>query len=552
MKNKSKNKIQKNGNNLNATNQFRTDTKNNIKREHKVTEIMKYKNNNSTNYVQNNNQKKEKNYVISYSNPQNDSDEISIDLSPRQRINSDNTVDLMDDLINKTNNKNHYFKDIEASSPKNESHHEISLKSNNSIIDLTCNNDNSSQNVICIGDSPVKKKFPDFEKMEKETKIQINIEESDNKSKKTRAREEKKEPEPGEFGVLDLDFISFEKKQNIIENKDEKFIPWISEQTKNSKGMLKLHYEIIDFYNFLKPTDHENHLRKNAVKYLKNLIKEINPSWKCKTFGSFSNQLHLPESDIDIVVIAETNSTSGQQELRVLKKIANKLVEEQKLEYIKIIEAKVPIIRATFKGTKINVDISANRKNGYAAKKVIRRILECFPFLRPLIYLLKFFLKQRNLNETYTGGMSSFLLFNLILSYVQVKKKELINESEDDISLGHLLCGFFQHYCCDFNYEVVGISVKYGGYFFKKIDRNWYDENRTYLLCVENFQDPDQDIGKSCFKIKKVLDTFKSAKECLFFPSSYPIDSYLKSFIHIDKFLLNRYNELQKVKNKKY
>ena len=106
----------------------------------------------------------------------------------------------------------------------------------------------------------------------------------------------------------------------------------------------------------------------------------------------------------------------------MLKKIANKLLEDQKVDFLKIIEAKVPIIRATFKNTKINVDISANRKNGYAAKKVIKRILNCYPYIRPLLYILKYFLKQRKLNETFTGGISSFLLFNLLLSYIQVKQ----------------------------------------------------------------------------------------------------------------------------------
>ncbi len=218
MKNKLKNRNQKKGNNLYAANQFITEPKNNIKKEHKVTEIRKFKSYN-INHELNNIQKKEKNYVISYSNPQNDSDEMSLDLSPRQRVNSDNTVDLMDDLINKTNNKNQKFKEIDSSSPKYESPHGNSIKSNNSIIDLTCNNDNSSQNIICIGDSPVKKKFPDFEKLEKEAKIQNNLQESESKRKKIRAREEKKEAEPGEFGILDLDFISFDKKPNIIETK---------------------------------------------------------------------------------------------------------------------------------------------------------------------------------------------------------------------------------------------------------------------------------------------------------------------------------------------
>jgi non-canonical poly(A) RNA polymerase PAPD5/7 len=88
--------------------------------------------------------------------------------------------------------------------------------------------------------------------------------------------------------------------------------------------------------------------------------------------------------------------------------------------------------------------------------------------MRPIIYVLKYFLRQRKLNESYTGGISSFLLFNLLLAYVQYLSKE--NNFTEKINLGNILVGFLQFYGFDFNFEDVGISVRYGGYFFKKSD----------------------------------------------------------------------------------
>ena len=41
-----------------------------------------------------------------------------------------------------------------------------------------------------------------------------------------------------------------------------------------------------------------------------------------------------------------------------------------------------------------------------------------FPELRPLILVLKAFLKSRQLNETFTGGVGSFLLTILVTSYL--------------------------------------------------------------------------------------------------------------------------------------
>ena len=173
---------------------------------------------------------------------------------------------------------------------------------------------------------------------------------------------EKKDIQNGDYGLFERNFISFDKKQTILVKNYDTLIPWITPKTRESNGMLKLHYEIIDFYNFMAPTEEEDLLKKETIRYFKNLIKDNWPNWKVKTFGSFPNKIHLPDSDIDIVVISEESSNKFQ-ELRILNKIANKLIEDQKLEFIKIIKAKVPIIRAIFKDTKINFDISTNRKN---------------------------------------------------------------------------------------------------------------------------------------------------------------------------------------------
>jgi len=67
-----------------------------------------------------------------------------------------------------------------------------------------------------------------------------------------------------------------------------------------------------------------------------------------------------------------------------------------------------------------------------------------------------------------------------------------------------------------------------------------YDERRPNQLCVENFQDISQDIGKGAFKISQVVNCFKQARDGLYYPAVYPIESYLEFFINIDEFIHKR------------
>ena len=275
------------------------------------------------------------------------------------------------------------------------------------------------------------------------------------------------------------DFIGIPQKTSAgefipLENSEGKFtmvresidFPWLTEKSKKERGMLKLHYEILEFYEFIRPTSEEDLLRERTMKSVKDLIKTHFPDLKVKKFGSFPNKIHLPDSDVDIVVLSDKDQNVDQT--KILKKITQKLIDNDMVDFIRIIEARVPIIRGTLKNTKINMDISANRKNGYEAKKVIKKVLEDFPHIRPLMYVLKYFLRQRKLNESYTGGISSFLLFNLLFAYIQYATKE---NDPNMKTIGHLLTGFLQFYSFVFNFEEVGISIRHGGFFYKKSTR---------------------------------------------------------------------------------
>lgn len=331
--------------------------------------------------------------------------------------------------------------------------------------------------------------------------------------------------------------------------------PWLSEHTTTLSGMLRLHSEILDFYKFMSPTEKETETINSIFETIKTIINKKFPKYKVKLFGSNTTKLNLPNSDMDIVVVPDNTLSTYHDQLKVFIQIKTLLLIHGTFREIKLINAKVPIIKTKY--LNIDIDISLGRKNGYAATKVINTILEQFPSIRPILFVLKYYMRQKGLNVTYTGGISSFCLFSLAYAYIlYLKKNNQLSpqngKEEGQMTLGHILVGFFDFYGFRFNYDKVGISVRYGGFFYKKADRLFLDNSSSVkeggILSLENFQNINQDIGGNCFRFSEVVDAFKVAywnlgdfnKKETEYENEGNNFSYLGRFIKRDKLIKKR------------
>lgn len=81
-----------------------------------------------------------------------------------------------------------------------------------------------------------------------------------------------------------------------------------------------------------------------------------------------------------------------------------------------MVEARIPIMKATLHSRNIQfkTDISMGVRNAADAVGLICHHVSQTPIVRPLVLVLKALLKETNLNEVYTGGISSYVLFNLV------------------------------------------------------------------------------------------------------------------------------------------
>ncbi|XP_050296070.1 terminal nucleotidyltransferase 4B-like isoform X2 [Anthonomus grandis grandis] len=274
------------------------------------------------------------------------------------------------------------------------------------------------------------------------------------------------------------------------------------------KRYLRLHQEIEHFYEYMSPTEAEHQVRAEVVSNIEQIIKSKWPDAIVEVFGSYRTGLYLPTSDIDLVVIGKWKNLP----LRTLEQeFLEKGVAQE--DSIKVLDkASVPIVKLVDKKTEIKVDISFNMSNGVKSAELIKKYVEQFPVLPKLVYVLKQFLLERDLNEVFTGGISSYSLILMCISFLQLHPRQdgvrLANAN-----LGVLLIEFFELYGRKFNFINTGIRITDGGKYINKdeMQKEMADGHRPSMLCIEDPLQPSNDIGRSSYGILFVKKAFEYA-----------------------------------------
>lgn len=338
---------------------------------------------------------------------------------------------------------------------------------------------------------------------------------------------------------MEIDEFKNEKNNNKCE---KLFCPWIKNERlfKGLYGMLKLHYEILYFYDFIKLNSNEIKLRNETYNIITNIINKHFRNYKCELYGSFAIKLSLPNSDIDITILKKDDTEiKNINNIEILRNIYKVLIQKESFFYIELIDtARVPIIKGTLKSTNISFDISLFQYNGIEIKNTFKRIIKNHNEIKPLFLLIKYMLYQRKLTNTYTGGLNSIVLLSILYYFIihnnkiENRKKKTIKDYEKILTLGDILIEFLNFYGYDFNYKEFGISIRNGCFLYK---RNHEYKN---ILCIENFIELN-DMGVKCYNYSKIISVFKYAyKNLVYFKT--PIKSYLNKIIEEDEFLSSR------------
>jgi len=236
--------------------------------------------------------------------------------------------------------------------------------------------------------------------------------------------------------------------------------------TSPANGVFRLHKEIVDFYEYIRPRDFEERIRQELVDDLKKYCRNLWHDAEVYPFGSFPTGLYLPTSDMDLVVVSDhllfRNGAPRYTDRKSLYRFGDGLrksrrVHNNEIEFI--IGARVPLVKFVDKRTRLKVDISFENPGGLQAVKTFNAWKEQYPAMPVLVTMIKHLLCMRGLNEPVNGGIGGFSVICLVVSMLQMMPEVQSRNMDPMHHLGDLFMHFLNFYGNEFNYKKVAICL---------------------------------------------------------------------------------------------
>lgn len=289
-----------------------------------------------------------------------------------------------------------------------------------------------------------------------------------------------------------------------------------------------LHEELLNFTARMTPTELEQEMRCRVLERVQAAARSVFPECHVVVFGSTLNGLALPASDIDLLCRGwggKEPITHKQMELFGKTMVLLGVTEEKTLDVIST--ARVPIVKFVDSRTQISVDVCFNQTSALDTAKLVKAMCKKYGAFLPLALFLKFYHHTRSLNETYSGGIGSFMLSCMLASLFQSHESRSNSKFNKGLfaecSTGSWLMEFFHYYGYDFNYSKVVISVAFPEGFQSKTTSQFRCHRQPYLVSIVNPFERTQDIGRNAFMVIWARQAYRTSyKDLLAAADAFP------------------------------
>ena len=274
-----------------------------------------------------------------------------------------------------------------------------------------------------------------------------------------------------------------------------------------------LQQDLTDYQAYVKELiSHKKPVINDILKNLQDAVNEVNPEYKVNLYGSYCTGLCLPWSDIDTVIINE----NGHNDEYFLSKLFGKLTIKPWVKSYKFIEnTSVPIIKLV-SNDKFNfhIDISVESEKHFGLKTVdlVKSYLKEYTVLEPIILALKTLLNNGNLNNPYTGGLSSYGLILMVVSFIQSVIDNNKYDKNSETILGETFLNVLGHYGIFFDFAKYVIITYPTDQSLNTEKENSYNfgSNNHELIIVDPLN-KQNNVAKSTFQFMNIKMAFMIA-----------------------------------------
>lgn len=155
------------------------------------------------------------------------------------------------------------------------------------------------------------------------------------------------------------------------------------------------------------------------------------------------------------------------------------------------------------KSVRLDISFKSPSHTGLQTTELVKELTEQFPAATPLSMVLKQFLSDRSLDQSYSGGLSSYCLILMITRFLQHEHHQgrSINQN-----FGGLLMDFFYFYGNVFDPRQMRISVRGSGLYVNR--EKGYSIDPIY---IDDPLFPANNVGRNCFRIHQCIKAFADA-----------------------------------------
>ncbi|KAF1812464.1 Nucleotidyltransferase [Eremomyces bilateralis CBS 781.70] len=286
----------------------------------------------------------------------------------------------------------------------------------------------------------------------------------------------------------------------------------------------RLENDMADLFRKLEPSKESEQRRQRLVEKLEEILHREWPGneFKVHVFGSSGNLLCTSDSDVDICI------QTSMKKLETMHILAEALANNGMQKVICVASAKVPIVKIWDPELNLACDMNVNNTLALENTRMIKTYVQIDKRVRPLTMIIKYWTKQRILNDAGIGGtLSSYSWICMIINFLQTRNPpvlptlhqsphkeavsndgtdsgfaddlaELQDKSSNEESLAELLVGFYRKYAHELDYERSVISVRQGRVLTRK-EKGWDGASKEgqWRLCIEEPFNTSRNLGNS-------------------------------------------------------